>query len=33
MEKIILADRVRNEEVLHSQGGQAYPAYNKKKKG
>ena len=25
--------RVINEEVLHSQGGQRYPTYNKRKKG
>jgi hypothetical protein len=32
LEKISWTDRVRNEEVLHSQG-QEYPTYNKKKKG
>jgi hypothetical protein len=31
MEKISWTDRVRNEEVLHSQGGEEYPTYNKKK--
>jgi hypothetical protein len=31
-EKISWTDRVKNE-VLHSQGGQEYPAYNKKNKG
>jgi hypothetical protein len=33
MEKIICMYRVSNEEVLHSQGGEEYPTYNKKKKG
>jgi hypothetical protein len=33
MEKIGLTDRVRNEEVLHSQGGEEYPTYSKKKEG
>ena len=33
MEKISWTDRVRNEEVLHSQGGEEYPTYNKKKEG
>ena len=31
MEKISWTDRVRNEEVLQSQGGQEYPTYNKEK--
>jgi hypothetical protein len=33
MEKISWTDRVRNEEILQSQGGEEYPTYNKKKKG
>jgi hypothetical protein len=32
MEKISWTDRVRNEDVLHSQGGKGNPTYNKKKK-
>jgi hypothetical protein len=32
MEKISWTDRVRNEEGLHSQGGEEYPTYNEKKK-
>jgi hypothetical protein len=33
MEKIIWPDRVRNERVLHNQGGEEYPTYNKIKEG
>ena len=33
MEKISWTDRVRNEEALHSHGGEEYPVYNKKKQG
>jgi hypothetical protein len=31
--EISWTDRVRKEEVLHSQGGEEYPKYNKNKKG
>ena len=33
MEKISWTDRVRNEEVLQSQGGGEYPTYTKQKEG
>ena len=33
MEQIIWVDRVRNEEVLHSQGRQECSAYDRKKEG
>jgi hypothetical protein len=33
MEKISWTDRVRNEVLHKSQGGEEYPTYNKKKKG
>jgi len=33
MEKIIWNDCVRNQEVLHSQGGEEYPIYNEKDAG
>ena len=33
MEKISWTDRVKNEKVLHSQGGEEYHTYSKKKGG
>jgi hypothetical protein len=33
MEKISCADHMRNEEVLHSKGGEEYPRHNKKEEG
>jgi len=33
MEKISSTDRVRNEEVVQSQGGEEYPKNSKKKEG
>jgi len=33
VEKIIWTDRVRNEEVLQSQGEEEYPTYSKQKEG
>jgi hypothetical protein len=33
MEKISWTDRMRNEEVLHSQGGEEYHTYSKKEEG
>jgi hypothetical protein len=33
IEKISFTDRVRNEEVLESQGAEEYPTYSNKKEG
>jgi hypothetical protein len=33
MEKTSWTNYMRNEDVLHSQGGEEYPKYNKKKEG